>query len=192
MFTGPLYFLYKIISAINLAEELGEKFPEQNFVPVYWMATEDHDFDEINYFNFKGKKLSWNRESGGAVGRMATKGLDDVLTQFESLLPRTANARMLKELFEQAYLKHATLSEATRFLANVLFGHYGLVIVDGDDPALKELFGPYVQDELLNQTSFDSLGSNVCKKHWSGEKTCFLGGDYPIIEGLVACLQSLR
>ena len=55
LFTGPLYFLYKIISAINLAKELKAEFPENNFVPVYWMASEDHDFDEINYFNFKGK-----------------------------------------------------------------------------------------------------------------------------------------
>ena len=59
LFTGPLYFLYKIISTINLSEELSEKFPKQHFVPVYWMATEDHDFDEINFFNFKGSKVVW-------------------------------------------------------------------------------------------------------------------------------------
>jgi len=47
LFTGPLYFLYKIISAINLAAELKENFPDKNFVPIYWMATEDHDFEEI-------------------------------------------------------------------------------------------------------------------------------------------------
>ncbi len=56
LFTGPLYFLYKIISTINLTEELKSKYPNQNFVPIYWMATEDHDFEEINYFTFKGKK----------------------------------------------------------------------------------------------------------------------------------------
>lgn len=56
LFTGPLYFLYKIISTINLAEELSAKFADKNVVPVYWMATEDHDFEEINYFNFEGKK----------------------------------------------------------------------------------------------------------------------------------------
>lgn len=62
LFTGPLYFLYKIVSAINLSKELKEKYPDQNFVPIYWMATEDHDFDEINYFNFRGKKVQWNKE----------------------------------------------------------------------------------------------------------------------------------
>ena len=60
LFTGPLYFLYKIISTINLAEELSQKFVNKNFVPIYWMASEDHDFEEINYFNFEGKKVKWN------------------------------------------------------------------------------------------------------------------------------------
>ena len=60
LFTGPLYFLYKIICAINLAEELSQKFTDKNFVPVYWMATEDHDFDEINYFNLILKEKKYN------------------------------------------------------------------------------------------------------------------------------------
>ncbi|MDG1744142.1 MAG: bacillithiol biosynthesis BshC, partial [Polaribacter sp.] len=75
LFTGPLYFLYKIISTINLCEELSHKFPEQNFIPIYWMASEDHDFEEINFFNFDGKKVAWNRKDGGAVGRFSTNGL---------------------------------------------------------------------------------------------------------------------
>ena len=72
LFTGPLYFLYKIISVINLTKELKNTYPENNFVPIYWMATEDHDFDEINYFTFKGKKIQWKRESNGPVGRLDT------------------------------------------------------------------------------------------------------------------------
>ena len=58
LFTGPLYFIYKIFSTINLAEALSEKFPTKNIVPVYWMATEDHDFEEINFFNFQEKKYN--------------------------------------------------------------------------------------------------------------------------------------
>ena len=46
------------------------------------MATEDHDFEEINYFNFKGKKVHWNREAKGAVGELSTEGLEDVLDCF--------------------------------------------------------------------------------------------------------------
>lgn len=153
LFTGPLYFLYKIITAINLCKELKVKFPKYDFVPVYWMASEDHDFDEINYFNFKGKKLRWNRPSNGAVGRLTTEGLDAVLEVFSAELPLGAYADKLKKLFKQSYLEHDNLSEATRFLANELFGDYGLVIIDADDVALKKIFAPCVESELLQQTA---------------------------------------
>ena len=99
LFTGPLYFLYKIVSAINLAKKLTKEFPECNFVPVYWMATEDHDFEEIQFFNFQNKKISWNRNSQGAVGRLTNEGLDKVFEEFTSQLGESKNATFLKELF---------------------------------------------------------------------------------------------
>ncbi len=157
LFTGPLYFLYKIVSTINLTKVLKEKHPNHNFVPIYWMATEDHDFDEINYFNLFGKKLQWNREDGGAVGVFDTKGLDKVLEVFAAEIGMGTNAERLTSLFEEAYVKHNTLSEATRYLANALFGDYGLVILDGDDPALKKLFIPYAEKELLEQTAYNTV-----------------------------------
>lgn len=153
LFTGPLYFLYKIISAINLSKELKNQYPTYKFVPVYWMATEDHDFDEINYFNFKGKKFRWNKESSGPVGRLSTEGLADVLDVFSLELGQGNNAETIKKLFEDAYLKHTNLTDATRFLANSLFGEYGLVILDADNKDLKEIFIPFVKEELLHQTS---------------------------------------
>lgn len=153
LFTGPLYFLYKIISAINLSKELKAKHPDYNFVPVYWMATEDHDFDEINYFNFKGKKFRWNKESTGPVGRLSTVGLSEVLEVFSKELGQGNNVETLKKLFKDAYLKHDNLTDATRFLANSLFGEYGLVILDADNKELKKLFIPFVKEELLHQTS---------------------------------------
>ncbi|TBN04847.1 bacillithiol biosynthesis cysteine-adding enzyme BshC [Hyunsoonleella flava] len=159
LFTGPLYFLYKIVSVINLSKELKEKYPEYNFVPVYWMATEDHDFDEINYFNFKGKKFQWNRDASGAVGALSTDGLDEVLELFSQDLGTSKNAESLKLLFENAYLKHDNLADATRFLANALFKEYGLVIVDANDEDLKRLFIPYVEKELVNQVAFKHVSS---------------------------------
>ncbi len=161
LFTGPLYFLYKIISVINLSEELSEKFPEQNFVPVYWMATEDHDFDEINSFNFDGKKVLWNRKDGGAVGRFSTNGLEDVFEVFSNHLGNSKNAQYLKQLFAVGYLKHQNLADATRYIANELFSEFGLVIVDGDDEKLKELFVPFVKDELEQQTSFKQVTKTI-------------------------------
>ena len=161
LFTGPLYFLYKILSTINLCEYLAEQFPENNFVPIYWMATEDHDFEEINYFNFKGKKVQWNSEQTGAVGHFFTEGLDEVFEVFSSHLGTSKNAQYLKDLFTKAYIGSTNLADATRYLANELFGSYGLVIIDADDTALKKELIPFVESELLYQTSFNSVTSTI-------------------------------
>ncbi len=163
LFTGPLYFLYKIISAINLVKQLKKEQPESNFVPVYWMATEDHDFEEIQYFNFKGKKVIWNKECKGGVGRTSTKNLEFVFEEFSNMLGNTTNAKYLKELFVKAYLEHTTLTEATRYLANELFGKYGLVIVDGDDANLKRQFLPFVKEELYQHVSFEKVSKTIEK-----------------------------
>lgn len=157
IFTGPLYFLYKIVTAINLADGLKKKFPQQNFVPVYWMATEDHDFEEIQYFNVNNTKISWKRESSGAVGRLKTEGFEAVFKEFSALLGTSQNADDLRELFKNAYLKHDSLAEATRNLVNKLFGMYGLVIVDGDDAKLKKSLAPFVKEELLHHISFNQV-----------------------------------
>ncbi|KZE76578.1 bacillithiol biosynthesis cysteine-adding enzyme BshC [Myroides marinus] len=157
LFTGPLYFLYKIISVINLAKELKAKYPTDNFVPVYWMATEDHDFEEINHFVFEEKVICWNRESKGPVGRLSTEGLDKVFEVFKSHIGVGTNATRIKELFENAYLKHDNLTDATRYLANELFAAYGLVIIDGDDAELKKLFAPHIKEELINQSAIKEV-----------------------------------
>lgn len=167
LFTGPLYFLYKIVSTINLCRELKQAHPENDFVPVYWMASEDHDFDEINHFYFKGKKISWDRRSAGPVGRLSTDGLDAVLAAFEKELNSGHNAEFLKNLFLKAYGQD-NLAQATRCLANELFRDQGLVIIDGDSVALKKLFAPYVKEELLHQRSFENV--NRANAHLSGYK----------------------
>lgn len=161
LFTGPLYFLYKIVSTINLCEELSEHFPKENFVPIYWMATEDHDFDEINYFNFKGTKVVWNRPDGGPVGRFSTDGLSEVFDEFSKHLGSSRNAEYIKELFQHAYLEHSNLSAATRYVANELFKEYGLVIIDADDKELKRLYSPIVEKELLENKSFNQVSETI-------------------------------
>ncbi|MCR8669153.1 bacillithiol biosynthesis cysteine-adding enzyme BshC [Aestuariibaculum sp. M13] len=157
LFTGPLYFLYKIVSTINLSRDLKEAYPDYNFVPVYWMATEDHDFEEINYFNFNGKKVHWNRIASGAVGELSTEGLDDVFNLFDLELGTSKNAEYLKQLFKSAYLEHGNLADATRYLANELFKDYGLVIIDANHKTLKQQLVPYIKEELFSNTSFTNV-----------------------------------
>ena len=161
LFTGPLYFLYKIISTINLTRALKKRYPKYNFVPIYWMATEDHDFDEINHFNFRGKKLQWNREASGAVGHLKTDGLEEVYQAFANELGASKNAEALKDLFRKAYIEHTNLTDATRYLANALFGKEGLVIVDGDDKGLKSLMIPYIEKDIFESVSFKKVSASI-------------------------------
>jgi bacillithiol biosynthesis cysteine-adding enzyme BshC len=121
------------------------------------MATEDHDFDEINYFTFKGRKFRWNKESSGPVGRLSTEGLEDFLEVYALELGAGKNAETIKKLFQESYLNHSNLADATRFLANALFGEYGLVILDADDLDLKRTFIPYIKEELTIQTSYKKV-----------------------------------
>lgn len=157
LFTGPLYFLYKIISTINLCEELKVKYPKHHFVPIYWMATEDHDFEEIQYFNFKDKKVIWKKDSSGAVGRLNTEGLAEISEKITSLFDTSKNGKRLAQLFNDSYIKHDNLTDATRYLTNELFKDYGLVILDADDANLKKEFIPFIKEDLLQQTAFKEV-----------------------------------
>jgi bacillithiol biosynthesis cysteine-adding enzyme BshC len=161
LFTGPLYFLYKIASTINLCKELSAAYPDQHFVPVYWMATEDHDFEEIQYFNYGDRKIVYERESQGAVGRMSTEGLEEVSETFSKYLGNHDHAIHLKTLFKKAYTAHKNLADATRYLAHELFGSYGLVIVDGDDAQLKSHATAYFKTDLLQHLAMSEVSKTI-------------------------------
>jgi bacillithiol synthase len=161
LFTGPLYFLYKIVSVLNLCKELKQKYPNQNFVPIYWMATEDHDFEEINYFSYKNKKIKWDKNTSGPVGRLDLEGLKNVFEVFSNEIGFGENAKNLGTLFEEAYLQNHNLAEATRVLTNKIFASQGLVIIDGDNQELKKIFAPLVKDELINQNSFFAVSKTI-------------------------------
>jgi len=153
IFTGPLYFVYKIITTINLARQLKVAYPEYDFVPVYWMATEDHDFAEVNHFSLFGKPYTWESTQKGAVGRFSLHDMASLLASLPEIDP----------VFTQAYTQHKNLADATRAITQALFGEYGLVALDGDNPELKQIFAPVVKKELQEQTSND-LVNQVSEK----------------------------
>jgi bacillithiol synthase len=157
IYTGPLYFLYKIVSTINLCKQLKETHPDFHFVPIYWMASEDHDFEEINHFQLHEKIFRWNTQSHSPVGRFSTKGIDPVFEAFSKEIGISDNALQLISLFKKSYLEHNTLADATRYLVNELFGDLGLIILNGDDRELKKEFIPYVKKELLTQSSYANV-----------------------------------
>lgn len=158
IFTGPLYFIYKIVTVINACKKLKEAYPHYQFVPVYWMASEDHDAAEISYFHLFGKKYVWETDQQGAVGRFKPHSLSSLIHQLPEAVP----------LFEQAYLDHSTLAEAVRFYVNELFGDEGLVVLDANHKKLKSIFAPVIEQELIENTSNQLVEMNSQQLEDSG------------------------
>lgn len=161
LFTGPSYFIYKIISTINLAKSLNKQFKDKHFVPVYWMASEDHDFEEINHVHVFGKKIIWNSDQKGSVGEFSTNGIKDVIDELKIVLGENDNSDSLIQLFESAYLKHNNLADATRYLVNALLGEYGVVCVDGNDKELKSLFKEEFKTDLFENVSYKLVTETI-------------------------------
>lgn len=153
IFTGPLYFIFKIISAIRLAEDLKSTYPQYNFVPVYWMASEDHDFEEINHTYLLGNKITWDTSPLAATGRMSTSTMQEVVRTYQGYLGRSGHAPQLSKLVGDAYLQHTNLADATRALVHGLFEKYGLVILDADDALLKQEFAAIIAEDIFQEHS---------------------------------------
>lgn len=143
IFTGPLYFIYKIITVINACSRLKEKYPGFHFVPVYWMASEDHDYEEIKHFRLYGTKYTWETNQKGAVGRFTTDGFRELLSGIPGDVA----------LFKEAYTKNKTLADAVRYYVNALFGAEGLVVLDADNPELKEISRHVIEEDILHHVT---------------------------------------
>lgn len=163
--TGYLYFIYKIIHAIKLAEELSHEFPGKNFVPVYYMGSEDNDLEELGTFRYADKKFIWDgAEQSGAVGRMKPAGLQPILDElFRIMGPPGEYYDEIRNMLTKAYLHHDTIGQATQFLVNELFGRFGLIVIDPDDRKLKSTFVSVMQDDVLNHTAYGIVSSTAEK-----------------------------
>lgn len=157
--TGPLYFIYKILSVINLCEELNKQ-GDKRFVPVYWMASEDHDFEEVNHIHLFNKKFTWQSEQKGRVGDFALAGIDAFLNEVRDVLGENENAKNILALLEKAYAQR-TLAEATRYLVNALFGAYGLVIVDGNSRVFKKQFVEEIKKDAFEHFAFKKVSESI-------------------------------
>ena len=157
--TGPAYFIYKIISCINLCESLNKQNPNKYFVPVYWMASEDHDFEEINHLHLFNKKIVWNANQKGKVGTFTLGGIDAFLAEIKQALGEGEQGEKLNTLLNNTYSRN-NLAHATRYLVNELFGKYGLVVLDGDSKALKQEFIAEIKQDVFENTAFKHVTSS--------------------------------
>jgi len=161
LFTGPLYFIYKIVTIINACKSIKEKYPDSNFVPVYWMASEDHDLEEISHFNLFGKKHQWETDQTGAVGHMNPKS---IANQFSDLPDRG-------RFFIDAYADGKTLAGAVQSYVNTLFGDKGLIVIDADDRALKHKFSEVILDDIFSNTANQLVEKAAADLNIHGYKT---------------------
>jgi bacillithiol synthase len=164
IFTGPLYFIYKILHTIKLAEVLKQQLPAYNFVPVYYMGSEDADLDELGTIKIDGVSYTWNTDQTGAVGRMKVDAAFlQLIMQMQGQLGVLPYGNELIELFKKVYITGKTIQLATLELVNHLFGRYGLVVLIPDNSNLKKLFIPVLEKELKEGFSHSAVNSTIAQ-----------------------------
>jgi bacillithiol biosynthesis cysteine-adding enzyme BshC len=148
LFGGPMFWAYKILSTIRLADLLNKTYPEKHFIPVYFSGNEDHDFPEINSLNIFQKKISWNEESGICCGRMPVENLKEVVIELEGLFQRNPNALHFFSKCHEWIHQSANYADFYRHFVHELFGSRGLIYFNPDDASAKKLFKPVIEKEL--------------------------------------------
>jgi len=153
----PAYYANKIASTIALANELNRTETSFRCVPLFWLGSEDHDFDELGKAKIFDKEIIWQTECKGALGRYSAEGLKEVNEQVKAITGETDFVQLLNAGLD----KCKTFGEYTRYLLNALFGKYGLVILDQDDVQLKQSFAHIIEEEIFQSTAQGVLKENV-------------------------------
>ena len=154
IFTGPLYFLYKILHTIKLSEELKASLPGYSFVPVYYMGSEDADLEELGHTYLEGQKLVWETKQDGAVGRMKVDAeLVKLIDAIEGQLQAGDAGNEIIGLFRECYCEGNLIQDSTFRLVNELFSKYGLIVLVPDNALLKQSMLSVFEDDLFNQTA---------------------------------------
>ena len=149
LLTGPLYSIYKVAQIISLSRAMNERDPSNSYVPVFWMATEDHDFEEINHIHLFGNKIAWDKV--GQENRIVGEIEPIDINAFTDPIDEKYRDEHLKEIlaqFTSVYKQSKNLADAARTIMNKLFADYGLVIIDGNDASLKQAFVPTAIREI--------------------------------------------
>ncbi|MFZ9208767.1 MAG: bacillithiol biosynthesis cysteine-adding enzyme BshC, partial [Sediminibacterium sp.] len=162
LFTGPLYFIYKIAHTIALTRSLEKQLPGAHFVPVYYMGSEDADLEELGFVNIGGQKLVWQTMQTGAVGRMRVDTeLLSLLKLIEGQIGVSVHGTAWVSLLKKSFTIGKTIAQATLDIVNHLFGDYGLVVVQPDSQALKSLFTSVIEKELTTNFSNKAVQETI-------------------------------
>src|SRR6185437_4167447 len=163
IFTGHLYFIYKILHTIRLAEWLKEQHPAYHFVPVFYMGSEDADLDELGHIYLGGDKLIWETKQKGAVGRMKTKGLDKLYYRIEGQLAVQPHGKELMAMLKEAYLASPDIQTATFKLLHALFAENGLITIIADHAVFKKQLLSVFEDDLFRQETTRIVSESIAE-----------------------------
>ena len=157
LLTGPLFTIYKAVTAIKLARRVSEETGVRA-VPVFWMAADDHDYAEINHVHVcrtDGNALRFElspddpNDRRSASDRLLGPGIEALLGQFAEALPDSEYRPSAIEALQRHCTAETSLSDAFARLMTLLFREQGLVLVDPTDPALKPLMRSVFEQEIL-------------------------------------------
>lgn len=167
LFGGPLYYVLKIASVVNLCKQLNSAYPDINFVPTFVSGGEDHDFEEIDHLHLYGKTISWKREAVGSVGRLSTEGLKETIDEVAAILGDRPIAQEMTSALYKFLENSTTYGDFVFQFVNHLFGKYGVLAVNMDNKKLKQQFVPFMKKEILEQPSKDFVNAtqNALEQH---------------------------
>jgi bacillithiol biosynthesis cysteine-adding enzyme BshC len=149
LFTGPLYTIYKALSAVKLAGCLSQR--GNTAVPVFWMATEDHDFAEVRAAEFIACDCrlanvsvpSAMHEPDAPVGNVRLDdSIEETIKRALDVLPSTEFMPEVERILRETWSKGTGYGEAFARMMTRLLGRYGLILLDPLDPTLKRLAAP--------------------------------------------------
>lgn len=156
LFSGPLYTLYKILSAVAFAPVL-ERTLGVPVAPLFWIGSEDHDWAEVNHAHVldvanRLQRIEVRQDGDTPLHSMARRrlgpGIEDALDQLSQLLPDTDFAPALLKQIRGAYRPDRTMAEAFETLVSSWLGRFDLLITDAADPHVKRLSAPLLADDL--------------------------------------------
>ena len=152
LFSGPLYTVYKALSAVKMAACL--KARGSGAVSVFWAATEDHDFAEVSHAKIVSRevevaKVTYRPAAYVEKSAVGSVPIDDsvrrAVSKLMANLPATEFSVQTQELLESAYVPGGTFGSSFAALISRLFARYGVVVVDPMDAGLKRLASPIYQ-----------------------------------------------
>lgn len=151
---GPLFVVYKILTTIKLTQELQSQFPDKHFVPIFWLASEDHDFEEISELFLFNQSYKWQCQSNNRpVGTLTIKNLADLLAEITPTLAKNMRGEWYAALLHKCYTPDKTLSQASIYWFHEFFKAFGLVVLEPNQRSFKQLFTENFHQDIFNATT---------------------------------------